>query len=183
MPRASASKKDSSRRFSKSLVRATKAQAIKPLPRTLSAQNNEIEHFPVIASFQWVSEMLSYWFQWWTGLPMKHGGNLRILPKLETSESANGYKYHFYLPGIPHDQVRLNITKNNMLELIARSKNNRAQRGHRETSGQNLTHLFSIPRDGDTNAATASFKADGLEIVIPKTDGSITAKTRSIKIS
>lgn len=138
------------------------------LPRDISTMNSMFE------------KMLESWPE---VRPLRTlGENFDFSPSCEVTEDDHNYLLKFDLPGVPKDQVKIELNDNQLTVSATRSEEKK-----KDTKATHLseicygsyTRTFSLPSAVDDKKVDARFENGVLSVTVPKTEAS---KAKQISI-
>jgi HSP20 family protein len=104
-------------------------------------------------------------------------------PPVDVSESDNAYLISLDLPGVPKDDVRIEIQDNSLIVTGERKMERRKEEGRAlalERFRGNFRREFALPASVDPERVSAAYREGVLEITVPK---SAASKPRTVKIA
>lgn len=103
-------------------------------------------------------------------------------PSCEVSEEANQYLMKFDLPGVPKDQVKIEVHDNQLTVSAERKeekKSDSKKKHYSEINYGSYSRTFNLPAAIDEKKVEARFENGVLTIAVPKTE---TNKSKQIPV-
>jgi HSP20 family protein len=132
-----------------------------------------------------MANSLEKWMGGWGVSPFREFAGLKSFqfsPSCEISENKSHYLLKFDLPGVPKDQVKVEIDNNTLTVQAERREEEKRENGKKffsEISYGSYTRSFTLPGPVDEKQVEANFKNGVLTVAIPKTE---TSNAKQIKI-
>ena len=107
-----------------------------------------------------------------------------VSPRVDLSESDEGYQISAELPGLKEDEIEVNVSDGVLSikgEHKAEAERKEAQYHVRERSYGSVQRSFRLPESADTEKITAKFENGVLNIAVPKRP-EVKAQARRIAI-
>lgn len=117
-------------------------------------------------------------------LNRKSGGANLLNPSCEVSEDKSSYLVRFDLPGIPKDQIKIELDENRLTVSGERKEEKNEEDSHKKKHLSEMYYgsfyrSFTLPTAVDAEKSTASYDHGVLSISIPKAGGN---KSRQIAV-
>lgn len=103
-------------------------------------------------------------------------------PRCEVSEDKQAYHVKFDLPGVPKDQIKIDLHENRLTvsgERRSEKKDDSKHQHFSEVFYGSFSRSMSFPSGVDTERTSATFENGTLNIVVPKVNA---ARSRQIDI-
>lgn len=101
----------------------------------------------------------------------KMNGNFKFSPSCEVTEGDKTYSFKFDLPGVPKDQVKVELVENQLTVSAERKEEKQKDSKNTHLSEINYgsyTRTFTLPTRVDDKKVDAKFENGVLTVTVPK---------------
>lgn len=105
-------------------------------------------------------------------LAWDNGGNVTLAPRVDIAEDAQNFYISAELPGIPKDNIKVNISDDGVLTISGEKKHEEKQEGKNfyriERRYGMFTRSFTLPDNVKRDAISARYENGVLHLTLPK---------------